>query len=139
MIKGAAAIGLVKILIVKLGLVGGLLTCLFTYPHLTMRTFTDEMTASFLLVPVHGGFSAFSACSKSCGGGIRRRTCTNPEPRNGGHGCAGVSEQACNAQACNGRNFRVQAMFVTTMCDVNVVNVVNVNVFEDAAIDYEIY
>ena len=89
-----------------------------------MRAFTHEMTASFLLVPVHGGFSAFSACSKTCGGGIQRRTCTNPEPRNGGHGCAGVSEQACNAQACHGRNFRVQAEFVS-VCDVNV------NVFED--------
>ena len=59
-------------------------------------------TPLLLLVPVNGGFSAFSACSKKCGGGIRRRTCTNPEPRNGGKGCVGESEQACNTQACHG-------------------------------------
>ena len=88
---------------------------------------THEMTASLLSVPVHGGFTAFSACSKTCGGGIMQRTCTNPEPRNGGHGCSGVSELTCNTQACSGRNFRVQAEFVS-LCDVNV------NVFEDAVI-----
>lgn len=57
-----------------------------------------------------------------------QRTCTNPEPRNGGHGCSGVSELTCNTQACDGRNFRVQAEFVS-LCDVN-----HVNVFEDAVI-----
>ena len=62
-------------------------------------------TAWLLLVPVNGGFSAFDRCSKTCGGGIQRRTCTNPEPRNGGRGCVGVSEQACNAQACHGGNY----------------------------------
>ena len=59
-------------------------------------------------VPVHGGFSAFSACSKTCGGGTRIRTCTNPEPRNGGRGCVGESQQTCHTQACHGRDFRDQ-------------------------------
>ena len=53
-----------------------------------------------MLVAVHGGFSAFGHCSKTCGGGIRTRTCTNPEPRNGGRGCEGKTEEACNTQAC---------------------------------------
>ena len=67
-----------------------------------------------LLVRVHGGFTAFSACSKTCGGGTRTRTCTNPEPRNGGMGCSGHSRQTCNTQACDGRrrNFRDKALFL---------------------------
>ena len=67
---------------------------------------THERTPScLLLVPVHGGFSAFSGCSKTCGGGTRIRTCTNPEPRNGGRGCVGESQETCNTKACEGANF----------------------------------
>ena len=61
-----------------------------------------KLTVLFVLVPVHGGFSAFSACSKTCGGGTRIRTCSNPEPRNGGRGCVGSSQETCNTQACQG-------------------------------------
>ena len=68
-------------------------------------------TPSFLLVPVNGGFSVFSACSKTCGGGIRIRTCTNPEPINGGIGCAGESQQTCNTQTCKCKNFSDQSVF----------------------------
>ena len=61
-------------------------------------------TYSFIcvLVPVHGGFTVFSGCSKTCGGGTRIRTCTNPEPRNGGRGCVGASQETCNTKACAG-------------------------------------
>ena len=76
------------------------------------HSFTHKLTFSLLSVPVHGGFSPFSGCSKTCGGGTRIRTCTNPEPRNGGKGCVGRSQEPCNAQACNGTKFRVQAVFV---------------------------
>jgi len=51
-------------------------------------------------VRINGGFSAFNACSKTCGGGTRTRTCTNPEPKNGGADCVGKSQEACNMQAC---------------------------------------
>ena len=64
-----------------------------------------------MLVAVDGGFSVFSACSKTCGGGTRIRTCTNPEPRNGGKGCVGDSQETCNTQACSGTKFRVQSFF----------------------------
>ena len=75
----------------------------FDYPsHSMVTTFTHELTASFLSVPVHGGFSPFSGCSKTCGGGTRIRTCTNPEPRNGGRGCVGASQETCNTKACAG-------------------------------------
>ena len=85
------------------------LTCLVIHHHLIMRAFTRELTVTvlFVLVAVHGGFSAFSACSKTCGGGTRIRTCTNPEPRNGGSGCAGESQETCNTKACEGTKFFV--------------------------------
>ena len=66
---------------------------------------------SFVLVPVHGGFTVFSGCSKTCGGGTRIRTCTNPEPKNGGRGCVGASQETCNTQACHGTKFHIQAVF----------------------------
>ncbi len=52
------------------------------------------------VVPVNGGWSAWSACSATCGGGTQTRTCTNPAPANGGSNCSGSSSQACNTQAC---------------------------------------
>ena len=70
------------------------------------------ITVSFVLDKVDGGFSVFSACSKTCGGGTRIRTCTNPEPRNGGKGCVGESQEACNTKACEGTKFRVRALFL---------------------------
>ena len=69
-----------------------------------MTAFTHALTRVFALDPVHGGFSAFSGCSKTCGGGTRIRTCTNPEPRNGGKGCVGESQETCNTKACEGTN-----------------------------------
>ncbi len=50
--------------------------------------------------PVNGGWSPWSACSASCGGGIQTRTCTNPIPANGGAACVGTSSQACNTGPC---------------------------------------
>uniref|UniRef100_A0A672UIH8 ADAM metallopeptidase with thrombospondin type 1 motif 13 n=1 Tax=Strigops habroptila TaxID=2489341 RepID=A0A672UIH8_STRHB len=56
---------------------------------------------------VHGqwsGWSPFSSCSRSCGGGvvIRQRFCNNPRPAFGGQECRGASIQVemCNTQAC---------------------------------------
>ncbi|XP_054770254.2 uncharacterized protein LOC129278063 isoform X2 [Lytechinus pictus] len=57
--------------------------------------------------PVDGNFTqwtTWSSCSASCGIGsqIRRRTCTNPPPSNGGRFCIGQSfvARACNPQPC---------------------------------------
>ncbi|RNA19970.1 A disintegrin and metallo ase with thrombospondin motifs 20, partial [Brachionus plicatilis] len=57
--------------------------------------------------PVDGGFSEwseFTSCSRSCGGGVRKRyrTCDNPEPKNGGKYCVGkrVWYESCNTQNC---------------------------------------
>ena len=78
-----------------------------------MATYAHERVPSLVLVPVHGGFSVFSGCSKTCGGGTRIRTCTNPEPKHGGRGCIGKSQETCNTKACEGTKFHAQAMFLS--------------------------
>jgi len=61
--------------------------------------------------PVNGNYtdwSAWSACSVSCGGGMQSqsRTCTNPSPADGGSNCTQQSlgdasaSQPCNTQSC---------------------------------------
>ena len=67
----------------------------------------DKINGLFLFLSVDGGFtpySNFSACSKTCGGGIqsRMRSCSNPQPRYGGKNCTGDYKEAreCNTQPC---------------------------------------
>jgi hypothetical protein len=50
---------------------------------------------------VDGGWTDWSACSATCGGGTSTRSCTNPAPSGGGASCVGDSSQACNTQACS--------------------------------------
>ena len=54
--------------------------------------------------PIDGGFtfwSAWSACSVSCGFGfkVRSRSCTNPAPANGGRKCTGPLEEYIDCEA----------------------------------------
>uniref|UniRef100_UPI0035901066 A disintegrin and metalloproteinase with thrombospondin motifs 18-like n=1 Tax=Myxine glutinosa TaxID=7769 RepID=UPI0035901066 len=65
--------------------------------------------------PVNGRWSlwtAWSPCSYSCGGGVRRkeRHCTNPRPQYGGRYCSGRGKvfRLCNTLACpaNSTEFR---------------------------------
>ena len=64
---------------------------------------------------VNGGFSAFGACSKPCGGGTQTRTCTNPAPGAGGKDCVGDASQECNTQACPGTPVSTECMTGWTM------------------------
>ena len=50
--------------------------------------------------PVDGGWTGWSLCSVSCGGGTQTRSCTNPAPSCGGADCVGSSSQLCNTQSC---------------------------------------
>ena len=77
----------------------------------TSNSLIKLLLPSFALAPVHGGFSAFGACSKTCGGGIRTRTCTNPAPKHGGRACVGHVEEACNTQACAGATFYLLLLY----------------------------
>ena len=46
---------------------------------------------------VHGGWSSWSQCSKTCkDGAVQSRTCTNPIPKYGGKSCSGSTSQKCN-------------------------------------------
>ena len=55
----------------------------------------------------NGGWTkwgAYTACTKTCGGGTksRSRSCTNPRPFGGGRECSGTNKQtvSCNSYAC---------------------------------------
>jgi len=50
--------------------------------------------------PIDGGWSDWSTCSKTCGGGTQTRTCTNPEPQYNGEDCKGKTSQSCNVEDC---------------------------------------
>jgi len=54
---------------------------------------------------VDGGWTAFSSCSVTCGGGTQTRACTNPAPANGGLACVGAASQSCNTQSCSTCNW----------------------------------
>lgn len=49
---------------------------------------------------VNGGWSSWSECSASCGGGTQSRSCNNPAPSGNGAACTGEAQQACNTDAC---------------------------------------
>jgi LPXTG-motif cell wall-anchored protein len=51
-------------------------------------------------IPINGGWSEWSECSATCGGGTQTRTCTNPALANGGNNCEGNSTKVCNIEGC---------------------------------------
>ena len=64
---------------------------------------------TFCFSLVDGGWSSwnnYGACSKTCGTGSesRGRTCSNPEPANGGAVCVGETDKTrnCNTKPCPG-------------------------------------
>lgn len=63
-------------------------------------------TAQHVVSGAWASWGPWSSCSRDCelGFHVRKRTCTNPEPRNGGLPCVGdaTEYQDCNPQACPG-------------------------------------
>jgi len=55
----------------------------------------------------YGKWSAWSSCTKTCGGGVqsRSRQCNDPPPDPDGLPCVGLSSdtQGCNVDMCPGR------------------------------------
>lgn len=63
---------------------------------------------------INGGWSDWSACNTSCGGGIQTRTCTNPSPANGGAQCSGSASQSCNIDiTCPGKTYNLSCKSTT--------------------------
>ena len=83
-----------------------------TYSHgklLILGSSNLNQIINIITVAVHGGWtswSAWSGCTKSCGGGTRMRSrwCSNPSPAHGGQSCAGGSlkSENCNVEECPG-------------------------------------
>ena len=57
---------------------------------------------------VDGGWSEWSECSKQCGGGWKKRSCTDPAPAHGGADCliegyGPGDKESCNTKDCPGK------------------------------------
>lgn len=78
-----------------------------------------------MYLPVDGGLSqwtAWSPCSKSCGGGtsVRTRQCNSPPPSPGGNPCNNKTFESkdCNIHACPGELlWRLVLLVYFTECD----------------------
>jgi len=64
------------------------------------QTIVDSCQITFSNPPINGGWSNWSTCSATCGGGIQTRTCDNPSPAYGGAYCEGDTSQSCNTEVC---------------------------------------
>ncbi|XP_051923960.1 A disintegrin and metalloproteinase with thrombospondin motifs 13 isoform X1 [Hippocampus zosterae] len=78
--------------------------------------FPDQLSTSAVVHGSWSSWSGFSHCSRTCGGGIVRRTrqCNNPRPAFGGKDCVGIDIEAelCNRQPCE----RTQLDFMAEQC-----------------------
>ncbi|XP_029016059.1 A disintegrin and metalloproteinase with thrombospondin motifs 13 isoform X5 [Betta splendens] len=77
---------------------------------------TEELGPSVVVHGAWSGWSDFSACSRTCGGGVAHRTrqCNNPRPAFGGSHCKGPDTEAhlCHQQPCE----RTQLDFMAEQC-----------------------
>ncbi|MHA1483246.1 MAG: DUF7507 domain-containing protein [Candidatus Heimdallarchaeaceae archaeon] len=63
---------------------------------------TETCLESQCPTAIDGGWTEWSTCSETCGGGTQTRTCTNPEPQYGGADCVGDNQGDCNEWDCTG-------------------------------------
>jgi hypothetical protein len=73
----------------------------------------EEKVCTTVVCPIDGGWSewsVWSACSKTCGRGLRsrKRFCNNPTPRHNGKFCDGdnLEYEECRVKACSSFNLR---------------------------------
>ncbi|XP_077377765.1 A disintegrin and metalloproteinase with thrombospondin motifs 13 isoform X2 [Festucalex cinctus] len=76
----------------------------------------DQLSTSAVVHGSWSGWSGFSTCSRTCGGGVvhRTRQCNNPRPAFGGNDCVGniIEAELCNQQPCE----RTQLDFMAEQC-----------------------
>ncbi|XP_077417483.1 A disintegrin and metalloproteinase with thrombospondin motifs 13 isoform X3 [Vanacampus margaritifer] len=76
----------------------------------------DQLSTSAVVHGSWSGWSGFSPCSRTCGGGVihRTRQCNNPRPAFGGNDCVGngIEAELCNQQPCE----RTQLDFLAEQC-----------------------
>merc|ERR1712112_227291 len=64
----------------------------------------DKYVCNTKKCPIDGQWSKWGECSKTCGGGRKKRTCTNPAPAYGGADCEkeyGLGDKDdCNTEKC---------------------------------------
>ena len=80
---------------------------IYMYSYILNRENSVKSGIAFLIVDGSwGAWDNWSVCTRSCGGGIRKRTrtCSNPAPKHGGRTCPGPKEQiqSCNMKQCPG-------------------------------------
>ena len=67
----------------------------------SIKTFDKYYFTKRCFPAVDGGWSEWSKCDKTCGGGSKTRSCTNPVPVNDGRNCFGNSTEDCiNNKQC---------------------------------------
>ncbi|KAG7241452.1 hypothetical protein INR49_025653 [Caranx melampygus] len=75
-----------------------------------------ELSSSVVVDGSWSSWSEFSPCTRTCGGGVTRRTrqCNNPRPAFGGNDCQGpdIDAELCHQQPCE----RTQLDFMAEQC-----------------------
>ena len=101
-----------KLCFIKIFQIGG-------FVEYVIKDLRKNWSKLFFLFLVNGGWSrwgSYSPCTKSCGTGsqTKTRTCTNPSPADGGHGCPGspTDSRSCNSNSCPRTSKRVFYTFV---------------------------
>ncbi|XP_019130182.2 A disintegrin and metalloproteinase with thrombospondin motifs 13 isoform X1 [Larimichthys crocea] len=76
----------------------------------------NELSSPVVVNGSWSGWSEFTPCSRSCGGGVTHRTrkCNNPRPAFGGNDCEGpdIEAELCHQQPCE----RTQLDFMAEQC-----------------------